>query len=65
MMMVLEESGTALSRDGKRLFRRVYLSSDGNEPLPTDAAAGSLALIKVGDTVVTKMLFPDGKWGRL
>lgn len=62
MITVLEQTPTGLQRDGKPLFRRVYLVCDGNRPLPTDAAPGSLALVRQSGTVVTKLLFPDGIW---
>lgn len=65
MITVLEETPTGLQREGRTLFRRVYLVSNGKIALPTDAAPGSLALIKNGGDTVTKILFPDGAWARL
>ena len=57
MMTVLEQTPTGLQREGKTLYRRVYLISGMDTSLPTDGAPGSLALVRGGDRVVTKMLF--------
>lgn len=65
MITVLEEQHTGLTRNGLRLCRRVYLASDALDALPTDAAPGSLALVREGDAVRVRILFPDGSWGRL
>lgn len=65
MITVLEQTPTGLQRDGKPLFRRVYLVCDSDRPLPTDAAPGSLALVRQSGAVVTKLLFPDGVWETL
>lgn len=62
MITVLEETPTGLQKEGRTLFRRVYLISDIGTVLPADAAPGSLALIRCGDETVTKLLFPDGAW---
>lgn len=63
MMTVLEEIPTEEQRDGKTLYRRVYLSSDPTAPLPTDGAPGSIAILKEGDGISIKILFADGVWG--
>ena len=65
MITVLEEMPTGLQREGRTLFRRVYLISDANASLPTDAAPGSLALVRVGEGTVTKILFSDGVWAAI
>lgn len=62
MMTVLEEMPTGLQKEGRTLFRRVYLVADAGAALPVDAAPGSLALIRMGEGTVTKILFPDGVW---
>lgn len=62
MITVLEETPTGLQRQGRTLFRRVYLVSSEKTPLPADAAPGSIALVHVGGETVTKILFPDGAW---
>ena len=63
MITVLEEMPTALQRDGRCLCRRVYLADSAADALPTDAAPGSLALVRSGDGVQLRMLFSDGAWG--
>ncbi len=65
MITVLEQTPTGLQKEGRTLFRRVYLVSDMSVALPTDAAPGSLALIRCGDDTVTKLLFGDGTWARV
>lgn len=65
MITVLEETPTGLQKEGRTLYRRVYLISDMSVALPTDAAPGSLALIRCGNETVTKLLFPDGAWARV
>ncbi len=65
MITVLEETPTGLQKDGRTLFRRVYLISDAKVAMPHDAAPGSLALLRVGTETVTKILFPDGVWATL
>ena len=65
MITVLEETPTGLQRQGRTLFRRVYLVSSEKTPLPVDAAPGSLALVRVGSETVTKILFPDGVWAKV
>lgn len=62
MMTVLEQTPTGLQREGRPLFRRVYLVCGAERPLPTDTAPGSIALVKQEGGVVTKLLFPDGVW---
>ena len=62
MITVLEETPTGLQREGRMLYRRVYLISDEKTEFPADAAPGSLALVRVGGEVLTKILFPDGVW---
>ena len=62
MITVLEQTPTGLQKEGRPLFRRVYLVCDGERPLPTDAAPGSIALVRQVGGVVTKLLFPDGVW---
>lgn len=62
MITVLDETPTGLQKEGRTLFRRIYLISDATVSLPTDAAPGSVALVRVGDSTVTKLLFPDGVW---
>ena len=42
-----------------------WVVSDMSVALPTDAAPGSLALIRCGDDTVTKLLFGDGTWARV
>ncbi len=64
-MTVLEQIPTELQRDGRPLFRRVYLVCDAARPLPTDDAPGSIALVRQGAGVITKILFPDGVWGQI
>ena len=65
MITVLEQTPTGLQREGRPLYRRVYLVSDAERPLPTDAAPGSIALVRQDGAVVTKLLFPDGVWERV
>ncbi|MBE6703236.1 MAG: hypothetical protein E7585_07505 [Ruminococcaceae bacterium] len=65
MITVLEEMPTGLQREGRILFRRVYLVPDCHMALPTDGAPGSLALVREGEAVATHILFPDGVWGRM
>lgn len=65
MITVLEESVTGLQRDGRNLYRRVYLVPGKDVRLPTDGAPGSLALVRAGDEVELHILFPDGVWGRV
>ncbi|MBE6691304.1 MAG: hypothetical protein E7590_08535 [Ruminococcaceae bacterium] len=65
MITVLEETPTGLQKEGRTLFRRVYLVPDAETVLPTDAAPGSMALVREGDAVAVKLLFPDGAWGRM
>ncbi len=65
MITVLEEQQTGLTRNGLCLARRVYLASGTDDMLPTDAAPGSLALVREGERVHIRILFPDGSWGRL
>ena len=65
MITVLEEIKTGLQKNGRELYRRVYLVADGKTALPTDAASGSVALIRSGESTVTKMLFPDGVWAKI
>ena len=65
MITVLEEIKTGLQKNGRELYRRVYLVADGTTALPTDAAPGSVALIRSGESTVTKMLFPDGVWAKI
>ena len=65
MITVLEETLTAQQREGKALYRRVYLVSDAKQTLPGDAAPGSVALVRAGAEVETYILFPDGAWGKL
>ena len=65
MLTVLEETLTALQRDGRQLYRRVYLCPNAGLKLPTDAAPGSLALVRAGDAVEIHVLFSDGVWGKL
>ena len=63
MITVLEETPTAEQRDGKVLYRRVYLVCDPKTPLPTDGAPGAFALLREEDGIGIKILFADGAWG--
>ena len=65
MITVLEEIKTGVQKNGRELYRRVYLVADEKTALPTDAAPGSVALIRSGECAITKMLFPDGAWARI
>lgn len=65
MITVLEETPTGLQREGRILFRRIYLVPSAEMVLPTDGAPGSLALVRENGGVAAHILFPDGVWGRL
>ena len=63
MITILEETPTAEQKNGKTLYRRVYLACDPKAPLPTDGAPGSVALLRGEDGIIIKLLFADGTWG--
>ena len=65
MVSILEEAPTGLQKQGQPLYRRLYLASERQDRLPTDAAPGSLALVRSGEGVCIKILFPDGLWAEL
>jgi hypothetical protein len=65
MITVLEQTPTGLQREGRPLYRRVYLVCGEEHSLPTDAAPGSVALVRRDGEVATRILFPDGVWGKL
>ena len=62
MITVLEEIPTAEQKNGKTLYRRVYLACDPKAPLPTDGAPGSIALLRQEQGIAIKILFADGTW---
>lgn len=63
MITILEETPTAAQKDGKVLYRRVYLVCDPKTPLPTDGTPGSIALLREENGIGIKILFADGAWG--
>ena len=65
MISILEETPTGMQKEGQPLCRRLYLAGDKRDHLPTDAAPGSLALVRSDNGVCVKILFPDGLWEEL